>query len=210
MDQLRTENYYLLNSNRDKASKLLVKLSGQVSPASSEIMNFFIALHFVLEIGLNIFFREITLEQPNKKMSVKKQIKATENLDKISLIHKVISFIHFSDFDFNGNDSIAEKHYSVIGRIRDFCEIRNKLMHGHFNGSIQADQNLNDLTFGKNEYSKTHKLINRDYIYKQIDLFESIFDSISFYFDHMKTSFDENEKKYLKISFLKHGFLTSI
>src|SRR3989339_1708202 len=89
-----TQSEYLIFSNKLKVSKLINK-----SPLTEEgdFIDILIGLHIILEVGLNSFFRQVSL------LSIKKNIDRLEimdNIDKVGFIDKTILFIYNSKFDF--------------------------------------------------------------------------------------------------------------
>jgi len=121
---IRKESSYLIISNKKKCAKLII----QSDLNENDIIDIFISLHVVLEVGLNALFRHLSL------MSIKKDVdefEIIENIDGINFIDKTILFIYNSKFEFGDNVADASKYHSIIGTIKNFAAMRNKLLHGH-------------------------------------------------------------------------------
>ncbi|MDF1496905.1 MAG: hypothetical protein P1P90_02495 [Patescibacteria group bacterium] len=188
---VRTESHYLLISNREKCHKLLQRLDLD----ENDMIDFFISLHLVLEIGLNTFYRQITLMGIQKTVNKKDIIK---NLDGINFIDKTILFIYNSKFNFQ-NISEADRHHSVFGKIRDFNSIRNQLLHGHSIGTISQN--------GTQSQTVARSALNRENLEKRLKAFKEILDSIKFYFGSLESVITESGKEDIKREFLDYGFL---
>src|ERR1035437_5249789 len=79
------ESNYLFYSNRKKVSELLCKDKLD----QNDIIDIFIGLHIVLELGINNVFRKIITPTLQKKISTHIMI---ENLDNINFIDKIVMF----------------------------------------------------------------------------------------------------------------------
>lgn len=190
------ESLYLLSSNRKKCSEILAK----PNRSDEDIMDFLVSLHLVLELGLNAFFRQIIMIQLQKGIE---KTKIAGNLDRISFIDKAVLFIYMPSFDFNGQIEEADRYHSLIGTLRKFAEIRNKLLHGHMIARVHYSETHSVVT-------ETSLLLNEDTLTKQITDFKFIMDGIAFYFDCLKSSFTPSGKASLKAEFLDKEFLNSI
>jgi len=190
MDSIISESDYLMMSNRTKCSDLLQKKS--LSPEN--IYDFLISLHIVLEVSLNKLFREIVINNLQKTISNSKE-KIVDDLDKLIFIDKVIFFILFAKFDFKDKIEDANKYYSIIGKLKDFSNTRNKLLHGSMIGSfIDSDTVTNSVYLLTDEHKS-----------KQIESFKFIFEGLKFYCDCLKDyQYDKARiDKLLDINFLE-------
>lgn len=192
--KLRTESLYLLQSNKLKLQEILSKPKLD----ENDIIDAYIYLHIVLEVSLNAFFRNLYLMKILKPIS---EIEVTENLDKINFIDKTVLFIYNSKFTFIGTDlEQSAIHHKIIGKLRRFCEIRNRLLHGHSISTISIDE----------EYiihSKTREAINEDRLKEQIRLYKEILSGMRFFLNRLAdgTSNDlikDFEKEYLNDDFI--------
>lgn len=191
---VRLENHYLFMKSKQRCQEILNKKEISVG----EIIDFLINLHFVLEIGLNGFFRQIILTQTQSTID---KIKIAENLDKINFIDKTILFFYLPHFDFKGDIQNVNKYHAAIGKLKEFSEIRNKLLHGHIDAIISYED-------GSSTRSVTNQLTNnKNTMQKQIDAFKFIIEAISFYFDHFESAFSKTLKQELKNLYLNTDFL---
>ena len=191
------ESDYLIISNRDKCKSVLVKFKENRSGWSeNDMVDFFISLHLVLEVGLNAFFRHISLYEIKKDID---KLKIAENVDCVSFIDKTILFIYNAHFDFKDSLVLATKYHSIIKEIRDFNAVRNKLLHGHSIGSIFSEDGVSN--------SKARTLITPDNMTKQISKFKSIMIGVKYYFDCLKSPISPNEKEEFKLAYLDYSFL---
>jgi hypothetical protein len=168
---IRKESSHLLNLHRETVHSLLCKSNLD----QTELMEVLVSLHIVLEIGINTFFRQIFLSPKNR--AVFDQTKIIDNLDNINFGDKVALFIYSSEFDFDNDEiEIAKKFHKIIGEIKQFSAMRNKLLHGH--GIIEIYEE------GGSKKSALSKELNLDKLKKQIESFKLILDGLSFYFKH--------------------------
>ena len=190
------ENHYLFLSSKENC----VRLQSLNKWNTQNIIDFLVSLHLVLEIGLNSFFRQIILMQLQKTID---KIKIAENLDCISYIDKTILFFYLPHFDFQEKIEKADYYHSAIGKLKNFSEIRNKLLHGHMVGQITyAD--------GRTSESKTFELISEEILKDQKESFKFIMEAVSFYFDHLESSFTHKGKEDVKKFYLDAGFLDDL
>lgn len=192
----RIESVHLMTSNRKKCTDMLSMwiLNKQIS--EDEIIDFFISLHLVLEASLNAFFRTIIID--NMKKSIPKY-KVIDNLDGITFIDKVIMYIYYSEFNFVDND-VATKYHSVIGSIKHFSNVRNKLLHGSSISTIYVSEQ-------ETSHSTTKLLLTPAKVLEQIENFRFIMEAVTFYLDASITSFTDSGKNSLKLEYLDSSFL---
>lgn len=192
---MRQENHYILLSNQKKCKEILIK--GERT--REDKIDFLISLHLVLENGLNAFYRHVILDQLQKGIE---QTEIASNLDRIDFITKTTLFLYLPSYDFLNEIDKANDYHKVIGKLINFSEIRNKLLHGHMDGQVTY--------YGSSETvvnSRTFDLISDDSINLQISNFKFIVDAIKFYFDHLKSSFTTSGKDGIKDSYLDSSFL---
>ena len=195
-----TTSEYLLESRKRRCRKLL----GKECLGEEDIIEIYLALHFVLEIGLNGLFRELYLPEIKKGLSWKDVAK---NIDEISFRDKLTLFIYNSPFDFGSKIDEAKRRHSVIEETRQFCKVRNQLIHGHL---IRTERYVNvDVKKSKEIKSPTRLLLTEERLGEQLERFRYIVESTRFYLEH----FDEKRlpkrkkelliKEYLDLGFLK-------
>ena len=193
--KVRSESGYLVSSNQQKCADL-VKDSDL---DENNIIDVLISLHIILEAGLNAFYRNIVL------MSLKKELgefEVMENVDKVSFIDKTVSFIYFSKFDFDGKLSEAKKYHSIIDALKDFCAIRNKLLHGHSISTIFDGE--------KNRHSELKGKITLDMLMEQMKKFRFILEGMRFYFDCLQSNITPSGKESFKKEYLSDDFLPQL
>ena len=162
------ESLYLLHSNRKRCTELLSK----PELTEEEITDALIFLHLVLEVGLNGYFRSLQFNAFGDDEEIR--LKMWDDFDKINFIDKAVFFIRSSRFDLKGKGNEAQKHYSVISRMRDFSEVRNRLLHGHSVLTMHTFE-------GETYESKSKKMLTHDFLKKQVEKFISILNSILFF-----------------------------
>ncbi len=187
----RVESHYLTISNKEKCTNLL-----KITKMTEENkIDFYISLHIVLETNLNTLFRHLTL------MTFKKNVDPhviTENLDKINFIDKVILFIYNSKFDFKTNSDEVVEHHKIIGKLRNFCQIRNKLLHGHSISNVYQD--------GTIKPSLARKILD-DGLSLQIEKFKEIIAGMRFFVNHLDNGVKGTWKESFSQSFLDDDFI---
>ncbi len=151
-------------------------------------VDFYVSLHFVLEIGLNTIFRRISLSSLKKDID---HFEVIKNLDGIEFRDKTILFIYNSNFDFGDRLPEATEHHKVIKRMRDFAYMRNAIAHGH--SAISTGEDSSELRRRLDEN-----------LTKQIALFRSILTDMRFFIECLQidASIKNGLTPYLDDSFL--------
>lgn len=192
----RTESDYLLISNKNKCTELL-RLVTDGSFSEEQAIDFLISLHIVLEVGLNTFFRHISL------MAIKKSVDPLEiskNLDEISFRDKATLFIYNSKFNFDNRIDEATRHHKIIGLLKNFAEPRNKLLHGH---------SISTVTDGDAaRHSQARSLTGQERVNKQIENFRLIMQGMRFYLDCLESGLTDSGKASLAGEYLNDNFLS--
>jgi len=183
------ESSYLLISNKQKVSDLL----NNSGLDQNNIIDIFISLHIVLEVGINTLFRQL-IDPMFKKEEI------IENLDKINFIHKTEMFVYYSEFNFKDLKK-AKGYLSIINKLINFSEMRNKLLHGH---SISTRFEIGN---NKNIKSKLSNNLNLKKLQKQLNDFCFILEGMSFFLDSLNMGLTESRKKIFKESYLDYSFL---
>ena len=186
------ESQYLIISNKEKCSYL----AGESELDFNDIVDCFISLHIVLEVSLNFLYRNLSL------LSMKKTIdsfKIMENIDNINFIDKTILFIYNSKFNFNGKLDKATEYHKIIGTMRDFSNVRNKLLHGHSISTIYEQE--------EKSHSNLKKKISLECLGEQIKKFRFIMEGMRFYLDCLDSNLTEQGKEDFKKEYLNDDFL---
>lgn len=192
MAQARTESVYLIQSNKEKCKELLQK----TDLGENDMINFYISLHIVMEVSLNALFRNLSLMQIQKTINT---LEIARNIDKINFIDKTVLFIYNYRYKFGNDLHLADEYHSIIGKLRNFCEVRNKLLHGHSIATLYVGDDI--------EHSETKELLSRSKINEQVNKFRYIFEGLRFYIDHIDSSITESGKDSFKREYLDDSFL---
>jgi len=186
------ESNYLIISNKEKCNKLI----SYSELSDNDIIDILISLHIVLEVSLNTLYRHLALFSLKKNID---EFEVMKNIDNISFIDKTILFIYNSKFDFDGKLDQATEYHKIIDTIKDFSNIRNKLLHGHTISTIHRG--------GTREDSELKKKINLEYLKEQIKKFCFILKGICFYLDCLDSNLTQQGKEDLKREYLSDDFL---
>ena len=189
---LTVESNHLFYSNKKKVSEILTKDSLD----RNDIIDVFVGLHLVLELGINNLFRKIITP------TIKRQIdthEIYENLDRISFIDKTAMFIYYSNF----NDvEKATEYHAIIGKLKSFSEIRNKLFHGHSISEISRN--------GTIKRSKLFKRLENSELKEQMNDFKFILEGLGYYLDCLESNLTPEGKSQLKNTYLDYSFIPEI
>ncbi len=191
----RLESDYLIISNKQRCTELLRQPLDQLF-TEEQAIDFLISIHIVLEVGINTFFRHISL------MGIKKNIDPldiSKNLDEINFRDKVTLFIYNSKFNFGDRIDEATRHHAIIGLLKNFSEPRNKLLHGHSISTVTNEAGA--------RHSQARSLTSQERIKKQIENFRSIVEGMRFYLDCLESGLTASGKESFKEEYLNDGFL---
>lgn len=188
-----TESNYLIISRRAKCRELLARSER----GEEELIELYIALHVVLEVGLNALLRRLTLWHAQPAFD---RIEAISQIDDINFKDKMAMFLYHANFDFADQAGAAEEHHSLLKKMAHFSQIRNQLLHGHSISTFFLE--------GREKDSETRRKMNEETFIKQLDLFRSIVTGVIFYLDHLVVaSGRELDKEWLKKEYLDLSFL---
>lgn len=184
--------------NKKKCTEILNKSER----TEDDIIDFFISLHLILEVNLNALFRQLSHTQLWKlSLAGIDELEIIENIDKIDFITKTTLFIYNSEFSFDNKLKEAEKHHKIIKKLKNFSEMRNKLLHGHSIMTIIEE--------GKSRDSNLKKKLNTETLEKQIEMFITIIEGMRFYLDCLDSSLRQSGKEDYKKEYLSDIFLTN-
>lgn len=203
LDTIQTyqESLYLLLSNRQKCQELLNKETLE----ENDIIDIYISLHLVLEVGLNGLHRQIITSQIVKPIDKHEVIR---NIDGIGFIEKTILFIYNAHFDFRSDLNESAIHHKIIGKLKGFAGIRNKLLHGHSIGSLTDDENVTSISDARSN-------LDIDKLKTQIKLFIDINNGMKFFLDHLDNDgwsdgyIEDLKNEYLNYSFIPANFINN-
>ena len=196
MPDIYLESDYLIIKNKRTCNHLLAVEKN----TEENIIDFLISLHIVLEVSLNSLFRHLTINQIKKSVG---KLKVIKNLDNISFIDKTVLFIYNSNFDFGDNVDKATKYHEIIGKMKQFSEARNKLLHDHSVSTLFPHEGLE-------RDSEVRALLSEENVKKQIKLFKFILEGMRYYIDCLEGDFTSNRKENLKKEFLNDDFFKEV
>ncbi len=188
-----TESDYLITSRREKCARLL----SQPELHEEDMIELYIALHVVLEVGLNALLRRITLWHAQPAFDRREVI---NQVDDINFKDKTALFLYYGHFNFGQKTEQAKNHQSILKKMAHFSEIRNQLLHGHSISTFILEGQAHD--------SSVRRKMNPKTLAKQIGLFRDIIQGMIFYLECLDLEgrpLDKEElrKKYLDLSFLE-------
>jgi len=192
--KISIESLYLLLSNRSKCKELLNKDHLD----ENDMIDIYVSLHIVLETSLNALHRQIIKSQIVKPID---ELEVVNNIDKIGFIEKTILFIYNSQFKFNGDLEKAAMHHKIIGKMRNFAGVRNKLLHGHSISSLVIDEKIE-------RKSDTRLNLEEKKLRVQIKNFITINEGMKFFLDHVDNkSWSRSYVEDLKKQYLDYDFI---
>lgn len=190
---LKLESNYFFISRKNKCSEFL-----QITePQESDILEFLLNLHFVLELGINTFFRNYYKHSSNYDF-----FKDSRDIDNIDFQNKITIFLHENHFILETGESLAtsrQKVNEIVGTIRNFNNVRNMIVHGH---------SVSEIHFGEQRIpSNLKSKLNKDYVLDQIESFKKIITNINYFIDRLNTQIPREQlnsfqRIYLDIDFL--------
>jgi len=189
-----TESDYLISSRRQKCKDILAREDLD----EEDLIEFYIALHVVLEVGLNALLRHLALWHAQSFFD---KAEIIDQVDDVNFKDKVAIFLYHAQFDFMDQHQDVEKHHDILKKIVHFSEIRNELLHGHAISTFILD--------GKSQDSDVRRKMNQATLTQQINLFKDIIKGMHFFLDHLIDSSKEKidkeslKNKYLDIEFLR-------
>jgi len=190
--KVRSESGYLISSNKEKCARII----SESDINTNDIIDCLVSLHIILEVSLNTFYRHIALASLKKDIN---EFEVMENVDRINFIDKTILFIYNANFDFKEELIKAAEYHKIINTLKDFSELRNKLLHGHSISTIfDGEKNLD---------SKLKSKINLSCLSEQIKKFRFILEGMRFYLNHLDVRGDIINKEFLKDNYLSDDFL---
>lgn len=190
---LKVESNYFFISRRDKCTEFL-KID---DPKEADILEFLLNLHFVLEIGINTFFRYYY-----KLFSNYDFFKDGSEIDKVGFYDKITIFFNENSFTLETGENLntsRQRVNEVIGLIKNFNNIRNMIVHGHSISEISCGEE-------KTQSSLKSKL-NKDYCIKQIENFKKIILNINYFIDRLDTKVQRDTIEMFQKNYLDLGFL---
>jgi hypothetical protein len=189
---MELKSNYLLKNNKEKVANILKKANLE-NIDRNEIIDVYVGLHLILEIGINNFFREIIVPTFKKNIDKYKMIK---DIDNICFSDKITMFVYYSKFNFLDIPKATE-YQKIIGKTKHFGKTRNWLLHGHIISSTSTN--------GKTEESDLFKELTIKKLNDHISDFIFIMKGIHFYIDSLDQkpeNIDALIKDYLDFSFL--------
>lgn len=191
---IKIESNHVLNSRR----KLCEELISKTDLTENDFLEFLLALHFVLEIGINTFFRNYY------SISSKQNPLRDENeLDEINYIDKVRFFINANNFLYKDGESVEISKINAIRLLEDlksFGRNRNMIIHGH---------SVSEVTCEETKQSKLKNKLNSESLDKQIKSFKDILRNLNYFIDILETNVNKDQMLNFQKSFLSDEFLNN-
>jgi hypothetical protein len=190
---LKVESNYFFISRRNKCTEFL-KID---DPKEADILEFLLNLHFVLEVGINTFFRNYYKFSSNYDF-----FKNSREIDNINFNDKVTIFLNENNFTLITGENLytsREKVNEITGLTKNFNNIRNMIVHGHSVSEISSGDH-------KEQSSLKSKLTKESYI-KQIDSFKKIITNINYFIDRLDTKIQREQIKMFQKNYLDLDFL---
>jgi len=189
---IKIESNHVLNSRRKMCGELIKK----IELSENDILEFLLALHFVLEIGINTFFRNYY-----STSSKQNPLKDENELDEINYIDKIRFFINSNNFLYKDGEAVEISKRNAKKLIKDlkcFGRNRNMIIHGHSVSEVSGE--------GVKK-SKLKNKLNLDSLDKQILLFKDILESLNYFIDILETNVSKDQMIKFQESFLSDTFL---
>ena len=190
---IKTESNYFFTSRKNKCVEFLKKEKHE----ESDILEFLLNLHFVLEVGVNTFFRNYYKCFTNYDF-----LKGGMEIDKINFSDKIIIFLNENKFTLKNGENLSisrKKINEITGLIKNFNNIRNMIVHGHPVNEISSGQH-------KNQSLLKSKLNEESYM-KQIEDFKKIISNINFFIDRLETTVRKDTIEIFQDIYLNLAFL---
>jgi len=187
-----TESDYLITSRRQRCRDLLA----QSELDEEDMIELYIALHVVLEVGLNALFRRLTFWHAQPVFDRREII---DQVDDINFKDKAALFLYYAHFNFENRIDQAKNHQSILDKMAHFSEIRNQLLHGHSISTFILE--------GRPHDSNARRKMNPKTLTKQIELFRDIIKGMTFYLEHLESVGQELNKEDLRKRYLDLSFL---
>lgn len=194
---LKIESNYFLSSRKELCSKLI---NTKRILSENEILEVLLSLHIILEVGVNAFFRNLYSHVSNLD-----GFKNDNRLDDVGFLDKTIFFLGTSKFNLKDvKDVELSNSYSknLISRIKNFCHVRNLIIHGHSVSEISRG--------GNSKKSNLKSKLNQDFLDSQIKNFKEILDNYNFFVDKFDSHISKDQIKMLQNNFLSYKFLALI
>jgi hypothetical protein len=189
---LRVERNYFIIKKRESCADFLEN----DNPNEFEMLNALLNLHFVLEIGINAFFRNYYKHCSNYDfLGIN-----TKVIDSIDFRSKIILFINCNKFNLSDANEveIAHEYAKKIPKIiDDFNGIRNMIVHGH--SISEASGTIND-------ESPLKLIIKPDGFKEQSEKFKKIVSHLIFFIDRLETTIPREQINMFRNNYLDMSF----
>ncbi len=198
--KVKITSNYLLVSNRRRCRELLKRKNDW---KERDVAEFLIALHLVMEIGLNSFYRQIfTKEGSLGRLDLGE---SEESADELHFLDKTRTFLVWGRFNWQTDkdkEDAVKKHRRLKKNLIEFSAPRNRLLHGQ-------EVSVSAYYGGQPVASKAKKLLTVKKAEEQISKFQQIIEDLNFFLDRRESVLNEQQLKKLRYRFLNTGFLSS-
>jgi hypothetical protein len=190
---LKLESNSFFISKKNKCSEFL-KVT---DPKEEDILEFLLNLHFVLEIGINTFFRNYYKHTSNYDFFAE-----SKEIDNIDFYSKVAIFLHENNFTLEDGDAVADsktKVKQIMGTIKNFNYTRNMIVHGH---------SVSEIHYGEQKIQSNLKSqLNLDHVIKQTEGFKRIINNLNYFIERLSTKIPKEQLNALQRIYLNTDFL---
>ncbi|MFA7315658.1 MAG: hypothetical protein WC059_02545 [Candidatus Paceibacterota bacterium] len=190
---IKVESNYLFRSRKEYCEEFLKKDTN----SQTDILEFLLALHFVLEIGINTFFRNYY-----NVYSILDTFMHDNELDNVSCLDKIRFFLSSNRFTFRDGKDKAESYKNaknLIGGIKNFNNIRNMIVHGH---------SVSEVTGQHNVTSNLKLKLNSKSYGDQINKFKEVMVNLNYFVDRLETFVAKEQIEAFQTLYLSTEFLS--
>lgn len=191
---IKVESNYLLRSRKELCQSLLKNETLD----EADILEFLLALHIVLEVGINTFFRSFYGMVPDLDY-----VKEIYLIDEVGFAEKTKLFLTTSKFTFrDGSDVKAASGHvdDILDSLKIFNNVRNMIIHGH---------SVSESSLGAvSKKSKLKGKLSESYMKEQIARFKKIIGGYNFFIDRLDTFVAPDQIKQFQVNFVSSDFLS--
>lgn len=192
-------NLYVFNHFESRSNILLGKKISNLSVYDK--IDIIISLQILLETGVNYIIRDLAMYSLKKNITY---VDVAKDLDGIGFREKTASFIYGATFDFGSDITEASRRRKVLGKMQNFTQYRNAIMHGY----TIARQSVK----GAESSTALHNILNDNTAFKlHIKQYAEIIEDLKFYVNHLSDeSIDKDKlvKTYLRIPLALSHFIS--
>lgn len=190
---------HIFNHFETRSNILLAKKVSDLSV--NDKLDVIISLQILLEAGVNSVIRDLAVHSLKKDLTY---VDIAKDLDGVGFREKIASFIYGATFNFGTDTAEASARRKVLGKMQNFTQYRNAIMHGH----TIAYQSVN----GTRSSTVLHDILEDNEVFKRhVAQYATIIDDVKFYVDHLADESLDKEKltkQYLRIPLSLNRFIS--